>query len=437
MFLPIVRLAYSLLFVLALPIIFCRLIYKGRRLPAYRRRWAERLGFVSFIANKDKALKPIWVHAASVGEIIAAVPLIKLLSSQYVDRPILITTMTPTGSEQVQIRFKNELNNTIFHCYVPYDIGFIVRRFLNRLSPIALIILETELWPNLISISHEKKIPTIIVNARLSPHSVQQYRFIKWIMRPLLNQLSFVAAQSKIDVERYLSLGLDSKKILNMGNLKYDLNIPEGTLEKGVALRKVWDKAGSAPRWVWIAASTHSGEESIVLSVFLKLQKKYPSLLLLLVPRHPNRFEEVYQLCLKHTPRVIRKTQLKNDIYPDIFLGDTMGDLWEYYAASDGVFLGGSLVPIGGHNLLEPAALGLPIVTGPHLFTILEMRDCFMKVNGLKIIQDAQGLEAVIEGFISQPALAKAQGLAVGQIIEQNRGASYRILELIKASIRA
>lgn len=436
MFLSIVRLAYSLLFVLVLPIIFCRLIYKGRRLSAYKRRWAERFGFVSFVANKKKPLKPIWVHAASVGEVLAVVPLIRLLRSQYANTPILITTMTPTGSEQVQLRFKNELNDTIFHCYVPYDIGFIVHRFLNRLLPIALIILETELWPNLICMSSQKKIPVIIVNARLSPHSVKQYRLIKWIMKPVLNQVSCVAAQSKIDVQRYLSLGLDATKIFNTGNIKYDLSIPKGTLEKGLALRKIWDKGGDSPRWVWIAASTHSGEESIILSVFSKLKIKYPSLLLLLVPRHPNRFEEVYQLCLKHTPNVIRKTQFKNNIYPDIFLGDTMGDLWEYYAASDGVFLGGSLTPVGGHNLLEPAALGLPIVTGPYLFTILEMRDCFIQVQGLKIIKEAQGLESAIESFISQSSLAKAQGLAAQRVVEQNRGASHRILALIKASIQ-
>lgn len=428
MVLSIVRLVYSLLFMLVLPIIFCRLIYKGRRLPAYRARWAERLGLVSFIADK-KAFNPIWVHAASVGEVLAAVPLIKSLKSHHANTPILITTMTPTGSEQVQIHFKNELNNTVFHSYVPYDIDWIVRRFFNRLKPLALVIMETELWPNLLSIAHEKQIPIVIANARLTPKSVKSYQRIKGFMKLILNQVDVVAAQSQLDVERYASLGLDPKKIMYTGNIKYDLTIPEGLFEKAHALKELWGKE----RPVWIAASTHAGEESKILSVFLELQKKTPDLLLLLVPRHPNRFEEVYQLCLKSNLRILRATQPQQRMDAHVFLGDTMGDLWTYYSASDMVFLGGSLVPIGGHNFLEPASLGLPIVSGPYLANCAEVVDFLKAAGGIKVVDTEKDLQAQLQDFLDHPEQAKAQGQAAQEAAERNRGALNRLVSVIES----
>lgn len=425
------RLAYSLLLMLLLPIIFFRLWWRGRYLPAYRQRWAERLGIVSFIVDKKGPLKPIWVHAASVGEVLSAIPLIKRLQSQYPNTPILITTITPAGSERVQVHFRNELNNTIFHSYLPYDVAFIIRRFLNDIDPKYLIIIETELWPNLLYIAHQKKIPIMIANARLSPRSVKHYQHLGWIMRVILNSITVVVAQSALDAKRYASIGMVENRITNIGNIKYDLKLPDNIISKGLALRQIWDKN----RPVWIAASTHQGEESLILSIFSNLQKKYPRLLLLLVPRHPDRFEEVYQLCLAKKLSIIRRTDLNTHLktieFPEIFLGDTMGDLLEYYAASDFVFMGGSLVPVGGHNFLEPAALGLPIVIGPYHFNFAEMSEDLLANQGLKIVQNVQALEDQISDFLDYPKEAQQIGQAAKNVVQQNRGALDRLIILI------
>ncbi len=430
------RLAYSVLLMLLLPIIFFRLWWRGRYFPAYRERWAERLGLVNFIASKKEPLKPIWVHAASVGELLSAIPLIKELQDAYPNTPILITTMTPAGSQRVQAYFKNELNNTIFHSYLPYDIAFIINRFLNRLSPRCLIIIETELWPNLLYIAHQKKIPIIIANARLSPRSVKQYPYLGWIMRVILHSVTVVAAQSALDAKRYASIGMPEDRIINIGNIKSDLSLPDNIKAKGLVLRQIWDKnEAAAPRPVWIAASTHHGEESLILSVFLKLHQQYPTLLLLLVPRHPDRFEAVYQLCIEQKWRVLRRSSPKLIESPQIFLGDTMGDLLEYYAASDFVFMGGSLVPIGGHNFLEPAALGLPIVTGPYNFNFAEISQRLVEHQGLIVTHNVQALEDQIRAFLENPTKASQMGQAAQRVVQQNRGALHRLMVLIKKYI--
>ena len=424
MFWRMLQWVYSLLFTLLLPWVFIRLWLRSLKFPGYRRRWPERLGQVPLPPLENV----IWVHAVSVGEALSTIPLIHRLRAQYEKSPILITTTTPTGSERVQAAFKDLMGKQIYHCYLPYDLPWTLNSFFQRIKPKLLIIMETELWPNLLSGCDHRKIPVLIANARLSPHSSEQYHRIRGFMRWRVQSIRAIAAQSQLDVERFQSLGVAKEKIKDIGNIKFDLQLPPYLEEAGNELREELGKE----RLVWIAASTHEGEEAMILDAFRTLKKTFPSLLLLLVPRHPDRFNKVASLCEEQHFTVSRRSQ-KQVVTKEteIFLGDTMGELLLFYAASDIAFVGGSFVEVGGHNLLEPAALGLPILTGPKLFNFLAISEMLQKAKGVTIVQDSSQLIQPLEKLLNDSSLRQSQGQQAKQVVERNRGALDRLMNVI------
>ncbi|MBL4865422.1 MAG: lipid IV(A) 3-deoxy-D-manno-octulosonic acid transferase [Pseudomonadales bacterium] len=366
------RFFYSILFYLALPAILMRLLMRSIQVPAYRQRIAER-----FAVGHTRLKSCIWVHAVSVGETLAAVPVIERLLERYPDEDILVTTMTPTGSERVKAVF----GERVYHVYAPYDLPGAVKRFVRRYNPRLLIVMETELWPNIIHYSHQAGCPSIIANARLSARSAAGYKKLSRLTQLMLAEISLLAAQAKPDAQRFLSLGLKPSQLTVTGSIKFDLAIDENLKIASLKTREQWGKG----RLVFIAASTHVGEDEQILAVFDKLKASFPSLLLVIVPRHPERFDTVAQMIETHGFNMARRSlhdaedNEKLMAGVDVLLGDTMGELLLLYGASDVAFVGGSLVSTGGHNVLEPLAYGVPAIVGPHMFNFQVISDLLLE----------------------------------------------------------
>lgn len=415
------RYLYSLIFIMVLPFVFLRLLWRSFRLPANRQRWSERLGLFNLPDIKPQGL---WIHAVSVGEVVAAVPLIKALQQKYPTLNLTVTTTTATGSQ----RLRQSLGNSVSHVYMPYDIPCAINSFLHRIQARCLIIMETELWPNLLHVCHTKNIPILVANGRLSDHSFKMYSKIKGFMSKMLQNVSCVAAQSQMDAERFRQLGLAEDKLQVSGNLKFEVNVSETQQKAGLDL-----KATLGQRLVWVVASTHAGEEEQIIAAFKIVKTHIPQCLLILVPRHPDRFNEVMKLLDKHEISYVCRS--KGDVCaPDteVLMGDTMGEMNIFYAAADLAFVGGSLVDMGGHNLLEPAALGVPSLTGPYFSNFKEITEKLLQAGGLCVVRDREQLAAkVIELLGLSDAARKeigARGLAV---IEQNRGAISKLMSVI------
>ncbi|HEX5515696.1 MAG TPA: lipid IV(A) 3-deoxy-D-manno-octulosonic acid transferase [Gammaproteobacteria bacterium] len=419
------RRLYSIFFYLLLPAAFLRLFWRGRKAPAYRRRWAERLGWVPAMPGE----RPIWLHAVSVGETLAAVPLVRALQSRYPETPLLLTTTTPTGSERVRATF----GDSVHHVYAPYDLPSVVQRFLNRTRPQLVVVMETELWPNLFHALRARGIPLLVVNARLSPRSTRGYQRLGRLTRATIGCIDTIAAQSPADAERYAVLGATAQQLVTTGNIKFDMTLPDDLAQAGQALRTGF----GAQRPVWIAASTHEGEDEQVLAAHRQLLHRYPDLLLILVPRHPERFERVAVLCREQGFQLARRSYGETGADAQVYLGDTMGELMRMYAAADVAFVGGSLVPTGGHNLLEPAALGLAPLSGPHLFNFQQIAELLAAVETLTLVADAAALAAQVERLLAEPAMRRAAGERARQVVEDNRGALARTLDLIALRLSA
>lgn len=420
------RVSYTLLYYLLLPVVFVRLWLRGRKAPLYRQRWAERLGFFSTPAQTGG----LWVHSVSVGETIAAAPLIRQIQQAYPQLPITITTMTPTGSERVRALFAD----TVFHVYVPYDTPGAVRRFLRRIKPQAAVIMETELWPNLVHQCARQHIPVLIANARLSERSARGYARFARLSREMLARVTAIAAQTEADGQRFIALGLAKQKLQITGSVKFDIQVSEQLRHEGKALRQQWGES----RPVLIAASTHQGEDEQVLEAFSAILEQQPTALLVLVPRHPERFGEVERLCrAQDFSCVLRSKKEAVSASSQILLGDTMGELMLLFAASDIAFVGGSLVPAGGHNYLEPAVLGMPVLSGPHVFNFTEISDMLSAAGGMCIVDNAEQLAQQVTAWIEQPQQCQQVGQAALKVVETNRGAQQRLFELIKASLPA
>ncbi|NNM58470.1 MAG: 3-deoxy-D-manno-octulosonic acid transferase [Legionellales bacterium] len=415
------RILYSLFFMLMVPFIVIRLYYKSRKNSAYRKRWLERFGY--FTPPKTKG--GIWVHVVSVGETIAAVPMIKALQKTYPDKPLIITTMTPTGSERVRALF----HDTVFHVYVPYDYPGAIKRFLKRVEPCMLILMETELWPNCLHYCSEKKIPVLLANARLSQKAYLRYNRIKSMTATMLSQISIIAAQAQPDAERFIALGAPSERVVVTGSMKFDISIKTELKKEGKSLRETL----GLDRSVWIAASTHENEEEEILKAFQKIQQRVPDVLLILVPRHPERFDKVAKLCVKLGYQISRRSlQEPCTASTTIYLGDTMGELLLLYSASDVAFIGGSLVPIGGHNMLEPAVLGVPSITGPHYFNFTTIVQLLEEAGGLFRINDTDGLAQSVIDLLRDPLKRQQAGLNAQHIVEAHRGSVAMHQELIE-----
>ena len=410
------RLLYTGLLYLILPLALLRLYWRGRHDAGHRRRWRERLGFFPPLPSGC-----LWVHAVSLGETRAALPLIRALLERYPDQPLLVTTTTLTGSRQV----REALGERVLHVYAPYDLPGAVRRFLRQTRPRLAVIMETELWPNLLRQCAVAGIPTMIANARLSERSARGYARIRRLTASMLRDVTLIAAQAEADADRFRALGAPRVEVT--GNLKYDLSLPDDLPERGWQLRR--ELLGEERR-VWIAASTHAGEDEPILAALALLRPRWPELLLLLVPRHPERFDGVAALCRQQGCKLVRRSE-QRACAPDtaVFLGDTMGELLLFYAAADLAFVGGSLVDTGGHNVLEPALLGLPVLFGPHMFNFTEASQRLLAAEAAWQVTDAAALATAVDRLLADPELRRTVGQRGRAVVERHRGALAALLD--------
>jgi len=419
------KLLYTSLFFICLPLIIIRLIWRGFRAPAYWQRWSERFGYSPAIPH-DAPI--IWIHAVSVGEVEACRPVVKALQITYPKHRLLITTMTPTGSERVTLLFAD----TVFHCYLPYDLPFAINRFLKRNQPVFGVVMETEIWPNLLLNCKQKNIPVVLANARMSDRSAKGYARFPTFIKMVLNSLRFIAAQGQQDRDNFHKLGADITDVHAIGNLKYETNLPASLIEQATAMRMIWDNN----RPVLVAASTHEGEEEMVLHASHQIRTKFPDLLLIIVPRHPERFDRVSALVHRAGFKMLRRSeQLPCSSEIEVLVVDTMGELPLFYAACDVAFVGGSLIPHGGHNLLEPATLGRAIVTGPHFFNFNEITQQFLQAHAAIQVSDTEDLADTISNLLDNPEQRAQMGEAALKLIAASQGASTRLVNLIKRHI--
>jgi len=412
---------YNIIIYLIQPLIWIRLLLRSRKSPAYRKRWAERYGFC-----KGKVVPGgIMLHSVSVGETLAAIPLVRALRHRYPSLPITVTTMTPTGSERVQSAF----GKGVHHVYLPYDLAGSVNRFLDEVNPKLVIIMETELWPNLISALHRRKIPLVIANARLSARSARGYQKLGKFIRTILQRITLIAAQNQEDGERFLSLGLKRNQLAVTGSLKFDISVTPELAAKAIALRSQW----ASRRQVWIATSTHEGEETLLLEAHKELLKNHPTLLLILVPRHPERFPVACELTRKAG---LAFTQRSTGEVPSsgtqVVIGDTMGELMLLYGIADLAFVGGSLVERGGHNPLEAAAHAIPVLMGPHTINFKDICAKLAQDDGLITVTDTASLVKEISTLLTDEDYRLYYGRHAVEVLHQNQGALQRLLHLLE-----
>jgi len=419
------RLLYTLILYISLPLVLLRLYWRSLKNPQYRRRIPERFGRLSLPALKGS----LWLHTVSVGETQAAEPLVRRLQKQFPGLPIVLTTTTPTGSDRVKRLF----GDSVIHAYFPYDLPFAIKGFLKTLQPRLLVMMETEVWPNLLALCELHSIPTILANARLSERSAKGYARLGPFTRETFGRIGLVAAQSPADAERFLGLGLPSDRVRVTGSIKFDVRLPASLKEQAEALRRTW---GGRP--VWVAASTREGEDEQILDAHRKVLRALPEALLVLVPRHPERFDKVALLCQREGFVSARRTTGES-CGPDtqVMLGDTMGELTLFLAAADVAFVGGSLVPTGGHNVLEPAALGLPVVFGPHMFNF-SMISRMLLVEGAALeVTNTEALAGVVIDWLSDASLRARFGENGLRVVEANRGALDRLFDIISGYLEA
>ncbi len=416
------RIVYTALLWLLLPYIFFHLLWRARKQPEYLKHVAERFGF--YAVHSDKPV--IWLHTVSVGETRAAASLIKRLRENYPDHQLLLTHTTPTGrtaSEQLY-------GDDVLRVYLPYDYPFAVRRFLNHFRPRVGVLLETEIWFNLIHTCHAEKIPLLLLNARLSEKSAARYARYPNLVRSGLRELSAIAAQSTADAERLTALG--GKEISVMGNLKFDIEPPATMLELGQKLRSQF----GADRKIFLAASTREGEEMVLLDALKPLQ--IPGMLTVIVPRHPQRFAEVEALLARLGFSFQRRSENRT-IAPktQVVLGDSMGEMFAYYAACDIAFIGGSLLPFGGQNLIEACAVGKPVLIGPHTYNFAQASQLAVASGAAVRVQDAAELTLTLQNLLSQPDQMTEIGKAGLGFVSANQGATERALTcIIRSAIK-
>jgi 3-deoxy-D-manno-octulosonic-acid transferase len=412
---------------LLLPYALGNLVWRALRYPPYWHRWPERLGFVPSLAGR----RAIWVHAVSVGEVRSAAPLIAALVERYPLHRVVVTTMTPTGSEQVRQLFGGRVS----HCYVPYDFPDAVRRFFDRIRPELAVVAETEFWPNIFAECRRRAIPLYLVNGRVSQASLRGYLRVPEIARRMLESADLLCAQTRVDAQRLRNLGAPPERVHVTGNLKFDVELPPPLLDEARELRGHWGR----DRPVLIAASTHPGEERKVLDAFGVLRSRYADLLLVLVPRHPERFAAVARLSRLrgHATALRSRTPGALPAGTAVLVGDTMGELQRLYAASDVAFIGGSLVRHGGQNLLEACAVHVPVVFGPHMFHFEEISAMALERGAARQVLDQTELVAAVRLYLDQPELRRAAGKAAYTLVTDNRGALARTLAHVEGALRA
>ncbi|TAL47436.1 MAG: 3-deoxy-D-manno-octulosonic acid transferase [Methylovulum sp.] len=414
------RAFYSGLFYLVIPFIMLRLAWRGIKAPDYLCRWRERF------ACYDKPFPEgvIWFHAVSVGEAEALFPLVRQVQYRHPELKLLITTTTPTGSARVS----SVLKNTVAHVYLPYDLPDAVDRFMQCFKPSLAVIMETEIWPNLYAYCGKNSIPLYIINARLSGKSARGYQKIPALIRPALAQVKRIATQTQDDSLRFIAIGASGEKVMTLGNMKFDIEFSQELIEQGLQLKSaLFDK-----RFAWICASTHKDEEKICLEIYREIKQELPELLLLIAPRHPERFPEVKKLCeQQHLELVTRTSNAACRPSTDIYLVDTLGDLKMLYAASDLAFIGGSMVPVGGHNILEAAAAGVPVLFGPYMANFKEIAQGVLAQGAAIQCLDKDAVVKAIRMLYKDPAYREALVENAALFVRQNRGAIARICDML------
>jgi 3-deoxy-D-manno-octulosonic-acid transferase len=426
---PGVRYLYILAVYLAAPLISLVMFWRGFGDRSYWANFPERFGF-------GERLPPgsVWIHAVSVGEVQASAALVTTLRERYPAIPVVVTTLTPTGATRAKTLFKDLAQVR----YIPFDLPGSVRRFFNRVQPRAAVIFETELWPNLYHQCGRRRIPLVLASARISSRSVSRYRRLGSLFRDALSRGVVVAAQGEGDADRFKSLGADPDRTHVTGNIKFDFSVPLDMGERGRQLREFY----ASTRPMWVAGSTHGGEEDIVLEAQRIVRGAHPRALLVLAPRHPPRFDEVAYGLQRAGIRFVRRSQRLGEKagaaagFAEVLLVDTLGELLEFYAAADVAFVGGSLVPIGGHNLLEPAALGLPVLTGPYTANSADIATLLVARGAAEVVHNADELGDRVSMLLSDPDERDRIGALGRDSVDSNRGALGKLLGLIEPLLR-
>lgn len=416
------RLLYTLLAYLAAPCAFANVLWRAIREPAYRPGWGERFGFGRALS----ASGCIWVHAVSMGEVAAASTLVRALRADYPHWPVVLTTATPTGARRARELFSGA---GIDVRYGPYDLPGAVRRFFSNVRPIVAIFMETELWPTMYRECERRGVPRIIANARISTRSWPRYRRLRSLTGPMLRAGVIVAAQSAEDAERFMYLGAPERNVQVSGNLKFDVCIDARIRAAGTELRDRYLRGRAA----WTAGSTHAGEEELVLDAHSLVRASVPDALLIMAPRHPNRFDAVASMLARRAVRFIRRSEGGlPQLDTEVVLLDTVGELLTFYAAANAAFVGGSLVPVGGHNLLEPAALGIPFATGPFNTNSADVAKLMFDQHAAVCTPDAQSLASAVSAWLLEPGEGTRVGAIARNVVAANRGALQRILAMIE-----
>ena len=412
------RRLYTVLLYLLTPFILCRLYWKGRRLPAYRKRLSERF----MVGAMNHQPVDVWIHAVSLGEVVAVTPLATALVDKHYR--VLITTITPTGSERVRTCF----GERVLHQYLPYDLPLILRRFYRAYQPDVGIIMETELWPNLIYEAQRIKLPLLLANARISNRAYKQYQKAAFVFKPVLKQLTAIFAQSMEDANRFKLLGAPSERVSVLGNMKFDLHIDVNNKTLFQHFKERWGQT----RPVMIAASTHEHEEEQLLAGFKRLQKTIPDMLLVIAPRHPERFQEVHKLSKLHFNTGLRSEPEGISQAVEVVILDTLGELLGFYQISDYAFVGGSLVPVGGHNVLEAIALNIPVMTGPHMQNSKAICQELCAAGAMRIANNMDELVSDVIQLHNNQDLREKQINNANAVLAANQGCLERYLKEVE-----
>ena len=412
------RILYDLLVYLLRPFAVAVVLWRGLRNRGYWAGFGERFGFGAAAAGRT-----LWVHAVSLGEVTAAAPIVRAVQARHPQLAVILTTATPTGRARARALYGTSVDVR----YLPYDTPGSMRRFLKRVQPRAAIIMETELWPNLFHQCRRRGVPVVLASARLSPRSVARYLRFSGVFRGVFSADTVVAAQSVEDAARFIAIGAQPDRTQVIGNVKFDVGVDAEAVERGIRLRATW-----APRPVWIAGSTHEGEEEQVLTAHARVLEQQPGTLLLVVPRHPERFAAVADLLERRGFRYHRRSDARPlPAGTQVFLVDTVGELRSMYAAVDVAFVGGSLVPVGGHNLLEPAALGVPVITGPYQSNGQEIARLLLERGGALEVADAGALGERVGELLGDPERRRRIGASGLEVVAANRGSVGRLLDLV------